>query len=393
LNIIPLPKEPSIGHQAIIFLPGYHFFLTAWLYQQGNGLFSAIGSSLKKGHNGEGAGMKFDSLKDKVVLITGASSGIGKLATEEFLKQGAKVVLAARSLDAMQEHMDLLGLDENRAIAVQVDVSDPEQMNKLAEKAKTHFGRLDIWINNAAVSIYGPMESLKPDEVSRIIDVNLKGQFFGSQEAIRIFKDQGYGNLINVSSALGKGSTPLQAAYTATKHGIVGFSSCLREELIHQSKYKNIDVSVVMPSSMDTPLFKHAKSNMGVEPYPIPPVYDPIITVREIIRCALNPKSEVVAGRAGGVMVWAYRLFPNLLEKYQGKTAIKNQLTNKPKPMEGNDNLFEPMPDQYGIRGGIGTTGEHIATYIRKHPAKISLIISLPLLVLGSAFFLRRRLA
>jgi NAD(P)-dependent dehydrogenase (short-subunit alcohol dehydrogenase family) len=333
--------------------------------------------------------MKFESLRNKVVVITGASSGIGKLAAEEFLKQGAKVVLAARSLEAMQEHLASLCMDESQAIAIQVDVSDPEQMKALANQAKSHFAGVDIWVNNAGVSIYGPMESLKADEVSRIIDVNLKGQFFGSQEAIRIFKNQGYGNLINVSSALGKGSTPLQAAYTATKHGIVGFSSCLREELIHQSQFKNIDVSVVMPSSMDTPLFQHAKSKMGVEPYPIPPIYDPMVSVREILRCALEPKPEVVAGRAGGTMIWAYRLFPGLLEKYMGKTAVKSQLTHKPKPVEGDDNLFAPMPGTQTIRGEAGTTKEHLKEYTRKHPVRVSLAVGIPFL-LGFTLLRRR---
>ncbi len=333
--------------------------------------------------------MKLASLQDKVVVITGASSGIGKLAAEEFLKKGAKVVLAARSLEPMQKHLAELGVDEDRGLAVQVDVSVPKQMRSLAEQAKKHFGAVDIWVNNAAISIYGPMDALKSEEVSRVIDVNLKGQFFGSQEAIRIFKDQSYGNLINVSSALGKGSTPLQAVYTATKHGIVGFSSSLREELIHNRQWNQIDVSVILPSSMDTPLFKHAKSKMGVEPYPIPPVYHPMVTVQEIIRCAMDPKFEVVAGRAGGVMVWAYRLFPNLFEKYMGRTAVKQQLTKQPKAVEGDDNLFAAMPDAYGVRGGIGTTGEHLMDYPRKHPIRVTIAVAVPLL-LGLSFLRRR---
>jgi NAD(P)-dependent dehydrogenase (short-subunit alcohol dehydrogenase family) len=333
-----------------------------------------------------GAKMKFDSLQDKVVVITGASSGIGKLATEELLKLGAKVVMAARSLKPMQQHLHSLRADESRALAVAVDVSDYRQVEYLAEQAIDHFGKVDVWINNAAVSIYGPLETLPPDEVSHVIDVNLKGQFYGSQEAIKIFKAQGYGNLMNISSALGKASTPLQSAYTASKHGIVGFSSCLREELIHDSRFRNIDVSVILPSSMDTPLFRHARSTVGVEPYPIPPIYDARLCVREIIRCAMDPRPEIVPGRAGGTLVWAYRLFPNLLERYMAKTAVKQQLTRQPK-RAGEDNLYKPMPGVYGVSGGIGTTGEHLRNLI-----KIAAVL-LPILLLASLFSRQRSTA
>jgi NAD(P)-dependent dehydrogenase (short-subunit alcohol dehydrogenase family) len=335
--------------------------------------------------------MQYTSLADKTVVITGASSGIGKLAAEEFLKRGANVVLAARSLEPMQEHLAALRMDDSRALAVQVDVSDAKQVRLLADSAINQFGKIDIWVNNAAISAYGPMESFTPEEVSRIIDVNLKGQFYGSQEAIRTFKNQSYGNLINVSSVLGKGSSPLQALYTATKHGIVGFSSALREELIDQPIFKHIEVSVVLPASMDTPLFRHAKSKLGVEPSPIPPIYHPMVSVQAIIECALSPKPEVIAGNAGVAITWASKLFPTLLEKYMGKTAVRQQTTHLPKEVEGEDNLFIPMPDAYGTRGGIGTTGEHILAYARKHKPQISLMLSVPLILFGTAVWLRRR--
>lgn len=341
--------------------------------------------------------MRYQSLQNKVVVLTGASSGIGKLTAEEFLKKGANVVLAARSLEPMQAHLKQLGLDDRRAMAVRCDVSDAEQVRQLADKAVSHFGRIDIWVNNAGISLYGLMESFTPDEVSRVIDVNLKGEFYGSQEAVRIFKSQGYGNLINVSSALGQGSSPLQAAYTAAKHGIVGFSSALREELLNDPAYKGIDVSVVLPASMDTPLFRHAKSRLGTEPYPIPPIYHPMVSVKEIIRCAMHPKPRAAAGCAGMAIMLAYRLFPGLLERYMGKTAVGLQTqsgASQPesrKATETENNLFSPMPGIYGARGGIGTSREHMATYLKQHAPTVGLTLSAPLLLLGTAFLIRRK--
>lgn len=325
--------------------------------------------------------MRYSSLQDKVVVITGASSGIGKLTAEECVKRGANIVLAARSLKAMQQHLSSLKLDHNRALAIQTDVSDAKQVQILAEQAIRHFGKVHIWINNAAISIYAPFELLDPDEISRVIDVNLKGQLYGSREAIRLFKQQGYGNLINVSSTLGKTAAPLQAIYTASKHGIVGFSSALREELINHPIYKHIAVSVILPASMDTPFFKHAKSKLGVEPYPIPPIYHPQVAVQAILKNALNPKPEVVAGGAGLAMIEIYRLFPSLLEKYMGKVAVQQQQTHIPKAIEWEDNLYTPMPS--GIRGGIGTTGEHLAHEIKQRAVPITLLFSIPLILLG----------
>lgn len=334
--------------------------------------------------------MRFRSLQDKVVVITGASSGIGKLAVEAFLDKGAKVVLAARCEEAMHQHLEQLQVGPDRALVVKTDVSDFEQVKSLADAAKEHFNRIDIWVNNAAVSIYGAVSQLTAEEVNRVVDVNLKGQIYGAQAALRIFEEQHYGNLLHVASALGKGSTPLQSAYTATKHGIVGFASCLREELMAQGK-KDIDVSVIMPAAMDTPLFTHAKSKLGVKPYPIPPVYHPRVTVEKILACAMNPRPEVSAGGFGNVMMWAYRLTPLLLERYQGRWGVRSQLTHEPKAMEGHDNLFAPMAGTYTVRGGIGTTGEHLARYPRQHPIITGVALMLPLWL--GVSFLRRRWA
>jgi NAD(P)-dependent dehydrogenase (short-subunit alcohol dehydrogenase family) len=327
--------------------------------------------------------MKYHSLLDKVVVITGASSGIGKLAVEEFIAQGAKVVLAARSEEEMNAHLNELDLDDNVAIAVKTDVSDWAQVKDLAKRACDHFGRIDVWVNNASISLYGPVELVTPDEIRRVVDVNLMGQIHGMKAALDVFKSQHYGNIINITSALGKSSTPLQAAYVATKHGIVGFSSALREELMERP-YKDIDVSVIMPSSMDTPLFVHARSKMGRAPKPIPPVYDPALTVDAILDCAVNPKPEVVVGGGGKLLVWMYRVAPRLTDWYMARTGVKSQLTDIPEPVEGHDNMFEPMPGTSHIRGGLGTTSEHMSEYARKHPVRIAISIAVPtVLALG----------
>lgn len=333
--------------------------------------------------------MKLNNLQDKVVVVTGASSGIGKLAAEEFLKRGAMVVLAARSEEAMQTHLGKLEVDRERAISVRCDVSNYAEVRHLAQLAREHFGRIDVWVNNAGISLYGTVSQLSPDEISRVIDVNLKGEIFGTKAALEIFREQRCGNIINISSALGKGSTPLQSIYTAAKHGIVGFSSCVREELVAEG-LDEIDVSVIMPASMDTPLFTHARSKLGVKPYPIPPVYHPQTTVDAIIACAVNPRPEVPAGGFGRIMTLAYRFTPGLLEKYEARTGVSDQIGNEPEPVEGNDNLFTPMADTQTVRGESGTTGDHVREYPQKHPIQLLVGVSVPLL-LGSVLLRRRK--
>jgi NAD(P)-dependent dehydrogenase (short-subunit alcohol dehydrogenase family) len=333
--------------------------------------------------------MKLDSLQDKIVIITGASSGIGKLTAEEFLKRGAKVVLAARSIEEMRQHLKHLNVGEDRALAVETDVSDHAQVAALSQLAIAHFGGLDIWVNNAGISIYGRFEEITPDEMGRLLDVDLKGTMYGSYEAIRIFKAQGHGNLINVSSVLGKAAVPLQSAYVAAKHGIVGFSESLREELIHDGQFDRISVSLVLPSSMDTPLFRHARSKEGLQPQPLSPVYDPKVTADAIIRCAMNPVPEVAAGGAGRFFIQLSRFLPGVAEQYMAKTAVRQQLLDMPKPEVGDDNLYAPMPGTQDIRGGIGTTGEHVREAMTQHPIRVGLSIAIPAMLL--ALFLRQR--
>lgn len=323
--------------------------------------------------------MDFPSLQDKVVVITGASSGIGKLAVQEFLNQGARVVLAARSEDAMQEHLQTMEVGPDRALVVPVDVSKPDDVAQLAQKTLEHFGRVDVWINGASISTYAAVEQLEPHEFERVIQVNLLGSIYGSREALKIFKKQRYGNLINISSVLGKSSVPLQSAYVAAKHGIVGFTSSLREEMMAEGLYPEIGISVILPASMDTPFFLHARSKLGRVPKPINPVYHPAKTVNALLECARHPQPEIVVGFAGKLMIWGYSNMPRVLEKWMSRQGIRDQMTNYPLgERESQDNFDAPMPGFHTIQGGFQPTGEYLKDYARKHPLRIALSVALP---------------
>ena len=200
-------------------------------------------------------------LTDRVIVLTGASTGIGRETALEFARSGARVVVAARNqkaLDDLTGEIERLG---GQALAVTTDVSDFDQVVDLAAQAAQRFGRIDIWVNNASVSTYGTVEQMDVEEIRRVIEVNLLGQIHGMKAALPHLRQTG-GTIINVSSTLGKRAVPLQAAYCAAKHGVVAFGEALRLELRHD----DVPVTVVdiLPSSINTPLFEHARSKIGV---------------------------------------------------------------------------------------------------------------------------------
>jgi NAD(P)-dependent dehydrogenase (short-subunit alcohol dehydrogenase family) len=196
------------------------------------------------------------ALNEQVVLITGASSGIGRVAALKFAKRGASLVLAARGRPGLETAAEEAGRLGARCLVVPTDVSRAGEVQKLAQAAMSEFGRIDTWINNAAVSEYASIVNTEPEEFERIIDVNLLGQIYGSREALMQMQRQGGGTIINVASALALRSVPLQAAYCAAKHGVKGFTEAMRVEAKRMNAA--IDVCLVMPSSMNTPLFSHA---------------------------------------------------------------------------------------------------------------------------------------
>jgi len=199
-----------------------------------------------------------ESLRDQVVVITGASSGFGKGAALRFAEEGAHLVLAARRKGLLKElakSCEKLGV---KTVVVETDVSNTEDIEEVAEKAVEEFGRIDVWVNNAGVSAFGRFDEIPLKEHEQVIETNLLGCLYGSYQALRNFRTQGEGVLINLASYLGKGSAPYQSSYVASKHGIRGLDMAIRQELQANNESEKIHVCTLMPTSMDTPFFEHA---------------------------------------------------------------------------------------------------------------------------------------
>jgi NAD(P)-dependent dehydrogenase (short-subunit alcohol dehydrogenase family) len=323
-------------------------------------------------------------IHEQVVVITGASSGLGRETALQFGERGASVVLAARNEEALQEVKQQIERIGGKAHVVVTDVSEWSQVERLASEAVERFGRIDTWVNNAAASMYATVEQMTPEEIDRIIQVILMGQIYGMKAALPHLKRQGRGAIINVASALAERSVPLQSAYCAAKHGIKGFTESLRLELEHEKS--GISVTLILPSSMNTPLFNQARSKMGVKPQPIPPIYEPQVVAETILFAAEHPRRDIVAGGAGKFMTVMERLSPRLLDKYmlQGNRAFTQQKTNQ--PSNHRDNLFEPLEGPGSTTGDFGNKATSSSPYTRhleQYPNRKRALVTLVLIGAG----------
>jgi NAD(P)-dependent dehydrogenase (short-subunit alcohol dehydrogenase family) len=285
-------------------------------------------------------------LAEQVMVITGASSGIGLVSAKAAARRGACVVLAARNEHDLQRATAEIRGAGGRALYAVADVSDPAQVDDIGETALREFGRIDTWVNNAAVSMYGRITDVSIADLRRQMDVNYWGQVYGSRTAVRHLRRRG-GALINVGSALSDRAIPLQGGYCAAKHALKAFTDALRMEL--EEEGVPIAVTLVKPASIDTPFFEKARTYLGVEPQPVPPVYAPEVVADVILRAAERPLREVIAGGAGAKLS-AARFAPRLADLYMERWTFDSQRTGRA-AAERPDNLYEPVAADGGERG------------------------------------------
>jgi NAD(P)-dependent dehydrogenase (short-subunit alcohol dehydrogenase family) len=290
--------------------------------------------------------VRLKPLGEQVMVVTGASSGIGLVTAKRAAAAGARVLLTARNQAALDAAVGEIRAAGGRAVAFAADVADQRQVDAIAEAARREFGGIDTWVNNAAVSMYGRVMELPIEDLRRQMDVNYWGQVYGSRAAVRAMQDTG-GALINVGSALSDRAIPLQAGYCAAKHALKGFTDALRMEL--EEAGVPISVTLVKPASIDTPFFDKARTYMDVEPQPVPPVYAPEVAADVILRAATEPIREILAGGAGAKLS-AARFFPRLADLYMERWTFDAQRTRMPARSRG-DNLYLPVEDDGGERG------------------------------------------
>jgi NAD(P)-dependent dehydrogenase (short-subunit alcohol dehydrogenase family) len=327
-------------------------------------------------------------LDEQVIVITGASSGIGLVTARRAAHRGACVVLAARNEKDLQGATDTIRRAGGRAVYAVADVADATQVEAIADTAIREFGRFDTWVNNAAVSMYGRIMDVPIDDLRRQMDVNYWGQVYGSRTAVQHLRRTG-GALINVGSALSDRAIPLQGGYCAAKHALKAFTDALRMELEEQGT--PVAVTLVKPASVDTPLFEKARTYLGVEPQPVPPVYAPEVVCEVILHAAQHPLRELIAGGAGARLS-AARFAPRLADLYMERATFDSQLTDT--PVNGRaDNLYAPVPNDGGERGRnwkSHTRASSLYTRAALHPGATAAAVAAVALGLGAAAARRR---
>jgi NAD(P)-dependent dehydrogenase (short-subunit alcohol dehydrogenase family) len=288
-------------------------------------------------------------LPNQVVVVTGASSGIGRATAVEFARQGAKVVAAARNeqaLDTLVEEIRVAGGD---AVAVRTDVAAPEDVYALAARAEQHYGRIDTWVNNAAVAVWGRVEDTTDEEFERVTRVNYLGQVYGVHAALPALRRAGGGVIIGVSSAEALRAVPMHAAYTASKWALRGFYDALRMELLESSD--PIAVTTILPAGIATPFFEHARSKVGARPSPPPPTYAPEVVAEAIVRASIKPTREVPVGGATVGFLLGQRISPALTDTVMSLRSFAVGVQTADRPDNGTDNLDAPLTEPGQARG------------------------------------------
>lgn len=299
----------------------------------------------------------------EVVVVTGATAGVGRATAQAFAKQGARIGLLARGKEGLAATCADVKARGGQALAVPTDVSSADEVEAAAAAVEAEFGAIDIWINNAMVTVFSPFSSLTADEYKRATEVTYLGAVYGTMAALKRMYPLNKGTIVQVGSALAYRGIPLQSAYCGAKHAIKGFTDSLRSELMHDKS--NIHLTMVQLPALNTPQFSWAQSHMPYHPQPVPPIYQPEVAAEAIVWAAHHRRREVFVGGPAVATVLINKFMPGLVDSYLARTGYKSQLTDRPIQPDRPTNLFAPVRGDYGSHGEFDAQSQNVSWHLR----------------------------
>lgn len=285
----------------------------------------------------------------KIVVVTGAGAGVGRATVEEFAREGYDVALLSRDPSRLNKAAAELQVYGVRTLAIPTDVADDEAVDAAADRVEKELGPIDVWVNVAMATVFAPVHRLTAKEIERGTKVTYLGQVHGMMAALKRMRPRDRGTIINVGSALGYRSVPLQSIYCGAKFAIRGFTDSLRSEILHDGL--NIHITMVDLPAVNTPQFDWAMNKMGRKAKPVAPIYQPEVPARAIVFAATNHRRQIWVGYPTVQAILANRIAPGLIDKYLSKAGYRGQLTDKPLAPDAPSNLYEPVLGDYGAHG------------------------------------------
>lgn len=284
-----------------------------------------------------------------MVVITGASAGVGRATAVEFAKHGAKIGLLARGANRLEAARAEVESNGGQALCLPTDVSDPAAVEHAADEVERKLGPIDVWVNNAMVTVFSPVKEIQPDEFKRATEVTYLGTVYGTMAALRRMLPRDRGCIVQVGSALAYRSIPLQSPYCGAKHAILGFTASVRTELLHD--HSHVHITMVHLPAMNTPQFSWCKTRLPRHPQPVPPIFEPEVAAQGIYWAAHHRRRELLIGGSTVKAVVGNKVAPSTLDHYLGRIGYKSQQTSEPVDPNRPDNLFQPAPGDWGADG------------------------------------------